>query len=143
MVGADGGGDRHIQHGGHRHTAALTLPLVEYLLPVVTKSFGRTSQCESGEEGFLRWDLSSGVASQPCERSHSEPPGTQTGPLWVARALTGRRSRQVPGILQLPAVGSKADSTGPALLEAHRLKRQEVLHAGVEFIRAIGRVVFS
>ena len=107
MEDADSGGDTDTpQHGGHRYTAA-PLPLVEYLLPVLTKSFGQTSQCESGEEGFLRWDLSSGVASQPCERSHSEPPGTQTGPLWVARALIGRRSRQVPGSLQLPAVGSK------------------------------------
>lgn len=96
----------------HMAVAALMLPLVECLPPVVTKSFGRTSQCEWAEEGFLRWDPSSGVASRPCERSHSEPPGTQTGPWWVARAPTGRRSRQVPGISQLPAEGSKHTTQG-------------------------------
>lgn len=80
---------------------------MECLLPVVTKSFGQTFQCEWGEEGFQRWDLSSGVASPRGERSRSEPPETQRGPLWAARALTGRQSRQVPGILQLPDVGSK------------------------------------
>lgn len=79
---------------------------MECLLPVVTKSFGQTFQCEWGEEGFQRWDLSSGVASPRGERSRSEPPETQRGPLWAARALTGRQSRQVPGILQLPDVGS-------------------------------------
>jgi len=80
---------------------------VECLLPVVTKSFGQTSRCEWGEEGFRRWDPSSGAASQHGERSRSEPPGTQRGPWWAARALTGRRSRQVPGILQLPDVESE------------------------------------
>lgn len=94
------------------------LPLVEYLLPVVTKSFGQISQFEWGEEGFRRWDPSSGAASQHGERSQSEPPETQTGPWWAARALTGRRSRQVPGILQLPDVGSKHQTNiRAALLE--------------------------
>ena len=87
--------------------APARLPLVECLLPVVTKSFCQTSQCEWGEEGFPRWDPSSGAASQRGERSRSEPPGTRTGPWWAARVLTGRRSGQVPGILQLPDVGSE------------------------------------
>lgn len=91
---------------GNENTPVM-LPLVECLLPVVTKSFGQTSQCEWGEEGSPRWDPSSGAASQRGARSRSEPPETQRGPWWAARALTGRRSRQVPGILQLPDVGSK------------------------------------
>lgn len=33
-------------------TTPVMLPLVECLLPVVTKSFGQTSQCEWGEVGF-------------------------------------------------------------------------------------------
>lgn len=80
---------------------------MECLLPVVTKSFGQTSQCEWEEEGFPRWGPSSGAASQRGERSRSEPPETRRDPWWAAHALTGRRSRQVPGILQLPDVGSK------------------------------------
>ena len=95
------------------------LPLVECLLPVVTKSFGQTSQCEWGEVGFQRWDLSSGVASRRGENSHSEPPVTQRGPSWAAHAPTGRRSRQVPGISLLPDAGSKHQTNiTAALLEA-------------------------
>lgn len=89
----------------------MTLPLVECLLPVVTKSFCQTSQCEWEEEGFQRWDLSSGVASQHGEGSRSEPPETQTGLSWAAHAMTGKRSRQVPGILQPPVVESRQKST--------------------------------
>lgn len=91
---------------GNENTPVM-LPLVECLLPVVTKSFGQTSQCEWGEEGFPRWDPSSGAASPRGARSRSEPPETRRGPWWAARALTGRRSRQAPGILQWPDVGSK------------------------------------
>lgn len=97
--------------GGGDKSTPVILPLVECLLPVVTKSFCQTSQCEWGEEGFRRWDPSSGVASRRGERSRSEPPETQTGPLWAVHALTGRQSRQVPGILQLPAVGSRHKPT--------------------------------
>ena len=92
------------------------LPLVECLLPVVTKSFGQTSQCEWGEVGFQRWDLSSGVASRRGESSHSEPPETQTGPSWAAHAPTGRRSGQVPGISLLPDAGSKHQTNITAAL---------------------------
>lgn len=110
------------------------LPLVECLLPVVTKNFGQTSQCESGEEGFPRWDPSSGAASQPGERSRSEPPETRRGPWWAARALTGRRSRQAPGILQLPDVGSKHQSDMRARLLEER-GDQLVLHMVEEKIK--------
>lgn len=92
------------------------LPLVECLLPVVTKSFGQTSQCEWGEEGFQRWGPSSGAASPRGERSRSGPPETQTGPWWAARAQTGRRSRQVPGTSQLPDVESKRQTNTVATL---------------------------
>lgn len=110
----DNNNDDHDQHrcwwrcddAGSESTPA-RLPLVECLLPVVTKSFCQTSQCEWGEEGFPRWDPSSGAASQRGERSRSEPPETRTGPWWAAHVLTGRRSGQVPGILQLPDVGSE------------------------------------
>lgn len=103
--------------GDDKNTPGM-LPLVECLLPVVTKSFGQTSQCEWEEEGFPRWGPSSGVASQCGERSRSEPPETRTGPWWAAHALTGRRSKQVPGILQLPDVGSKHQTNSRAgLLE--------------------------
>lgn len=54
------------------------------------------------------------MASQRGERSRSEPPETQTGPWWAARALTGRRSRQVPGILPLPDVESKHQTNSRA-----------------------------
>lgn len=129
-LGMRGDQDKH-EEGGRQHHHALhggpavvlttimtgmvvtmvTLPLVECLLPVVTKSFGQTSQCEWGEEGFRRWGPSSGVASPRGERSRLGPPETQRGPSWAAHALTGRRSRQVPGILQPPAVGSKHKTT--------------------------------
>ena len=92
------------------------LPLVECLLPVVTKSFGQTSRCEWGEAGFQRWDPSSGAASPHGESSRSELPETQRGPSWAARAPTGRRSRQVPGISQLPDVGSKHQTNITAVL---------------------------
>lgn len=97
-------------NGDDNKNTPVMLPLVECLLPVVTKNFGQTSQCEWGEEGFLTWDPSSGAASRRGERSRSGPPETPRGPWWAARALTGRRSRQGLGILQLPSVGSKDET---------------------------------
>lgn len=67
-------------NGDDNKNTPVMLPLVECLLPVVTKSFGQTSQYEWGEEGFPRWDLSSGVASRRGERSQSEPPETPRCP---------------------------------------------------------------